>query len=176
MAFGSRGASEVATVSVDRLLALLPDRVRAYQAAVASDDLAAEERSRIDLCSVFEYLLGAHLGGSREWEPGAWVDGVLPGTLDMTEPGVVSVAGLAVWRGRRGWFLDPFAGRAELAACGSSVQACSLRFGDAGCGFGKFPYVPYSKHRFDPPPTSWLFAFDSAPDAERGAAPDRRGR
>jgi hypothetical protein len=149
-------------VSMDQLLALLPDRVRAYQAAVTSGDLAAEEGRRIDLCSVFEHLLGAHLPGCREWESGAWVDGVVPGTLEVTDPGVLSVAGLAVWSGPRGWFLDPFAARTELSQQGEWVQAYSLRFGDAEFGFGKFPYAPYSKHCFDPAPRSWLFAFDSA--------------
>src|SRR5262245_27984925 len=88
-------------LTVDQILELLPQRARAYRAAVISEDLLTEERCRIDLCSVFEYLLEVRLGRCHAWELVAWVDGVLPGTLDISESGVVSVAGQIVWSGNK---------------------------------------------------------------------------
>lgn len=155
----------MATVSDGRFLTLLPDRIRAYRLAAGSDNLTDEEETRVKLCAVFERLLSAHLQGwGGRWPAGAWVDGALPGPIDLSEPDAISLSGLIVWCGPGNrWFLDPFACRVDLWDDAESVRAYSLRFGDADKGLRKFTTKSSSKHCYDPPPKAWLFAFDSDP-------------
>src|SRR5947207_15792597 len=63
-------------------LAMLPERARNYMDALSANNLLSEEQCRLELCSVIEYLLDAHLSGRQGWEPSAWVDGILPAALD----------------------------------------------------------------------------------------------
>jgi hypothetical protein len=141
---------------------MLPERVRRYDDALAAQRPVGEEHHRIDICSVVEALLEAHLEGCPGWDSSFLMDGVLPASLTVSDSGVVEVVGLAVWSGNRGWYLDPVAARVELSADRKSVRAYSLRFGDAAAGLGKFPYRPHSKDRYRPPPEQWCFAFDRA--------------
>lgn len=145
--------------SEELLLSLLPERVRSYRDAFAINDLQSEEHCRIELCSLVERLLELHLAGCKGCDSISMVDGVLPATFEVSDSGIVSIVGLAVWTGHGGWFLDPFAARIELSPDRKSVRAYSLSFGDAEAGLGKFPYEPYSTKGYRPPPHVWLFVF-----------------
>jgi hypothetical protein len=138
---------------------MLPEHVRAYRSAVAADDQTAESQSRVQVCSVLESSLDDHLRGRTGWDPGSWVDGVLPATFEALGSGFVTVAGAAVWSKKRDWFLDPLHAQVELSADGAAVRHYSLRFGDADTGLGKFQYRPYSKDLYRSLPGRWLFTF-----------------
>src|SRR5262249_1021648 len=98
---GREAACHMSPASEGHPLSLLPVRVRGYRDALAADDLVAAERCRIGLCSVVESLLENHLRGCDGADRISMVDGVLPATLDVSDPGVVSLAGVAVWTGAR---------------------------------------------------------------------------
>ncbi len=141
------------------LLAKLPEYVRGYGYALANNDLQAEEERCSKICSVIEFVLEYYLQRSDGWDASAWIDGVLSTTFALTEVGVVSVGGLVVWSGNRGWFLDPLTARIELSQDGMAVRTYSIAFGDKDEGLGKFKYKPYSKDRYRPPPLAWCFVF-----------------
>src|SRR5687768_584878 len=119
------------TASQARCLGLLPERLAAYQVALASGDLMAEERCRIALCSALQYLLEDHLCRTSGWDADGVVDGLLPGPFEVTESECLEVTGLVVWYDSQGWFLDPFAAEVEFSGGGGTVSSYSLRLGDA---------------------------------------------
>jgi hypothetical protein len=149
----------VALVSEDILDSLIT-RIRHYRLARRVDDLWIEERNRVELGSLVEALLAAHLRGASGWSTGAWIDTVVTSTLDVSETGVAELSGTAVCCGDRGWFLEPLAARFELSDNGSAVRTYALRFGDAELGLGAMPHQPNRRPSLRALPARWCFVFE----------------
>jgi hypothetical protein len=150
----------VALVSIEDILASLTARIHHHRLARRADDLWIEERNRAELGSLVEALLAAHLRRATGWSPGAWIDMVVPGTLDVSETGVAVVSGAAVWCGDAGWFLEPLAARFELSSDGRSVRTYELRFGDAELGLGAMRHQPLAPPSLRTLPERWCFVFE----------------
>ena len=160
------------TVSVERILDTLSERVRYFTLARRVDDLWLEERNRAEVCSLMERLLGAHLRTAPEWESGAWVEAIVLNGLDVSDAGVAVLVGAAIWRGRDGWFVDPLAARFDLSPDRQWVSSYVVRFGDAERGLGGIRYRADSKPSAGPLPSRWSFVFEQSRQPGRSRSAD----
>jgi hypothetical protein len=148
----------VAFLVVDVILERLSERARYYSLARSSGDALLEEQNRIEFSALVESLLTTHLQGATAWDRGAWVEAVFPVEVAASDANVV-VWGVAVWRGHAGAFLDPLLAAFELTPDCMSVQAYSLRFGDAERGLGTVRYDRRAMSGTPPRPVRWCFEF-----------------
>lgn len=153
------GSKLLGTVSPRQpILERLSERARYYCLAQSAGDALLEEQNRIELSSLLESLLEAHLRDATGWEAGAWVETVVSVTVDVAE-GEVVLAGAAVWHGSAGWFLEPLRVRAELSSGFTSVHTYALQFGDAERGLGSVSYQPGAMASRRALPAAWCFVF-----------------
>ena len=151
----------MAYVSVEQILQNLSERVRYYELAQRAGDALLEDLNRLEVGALAESLLGTHLRESPQWDEAAWVDSLIGVRLDVTERGVAALSGAAVWRGPRGWFVDPFVARFEFSTDLLSIRTYELQFGDAASGLGSVRYGPdvLSARAL---PVRWCFVFQES--------------
>ena len=151
----------MAHIPVEQILESLSERVRYYGLARSAGDALLEDLNRLEVSALVESLLGTHLRQSPQWDEAAWVDSLTDVRLDVSERGVAAFSGAAVWRGRDGWFLDPFVARFEFSSDLISIQTYALQFGDAESGLGSLRYRPdASSARAQP--VRWCFVFQES--------------
>jgi hypothetical protein len=143
----------------DDILARLSERVRYYSLAQHVGDSWLETQNRSELGWLLERLLSNHLHSASTWDRHAFVDLVIPLTLELSEDGIAVLSGVAMWRGQAGAFLDPLDATFELSSDSISVRGYSLRFGDAERGLGAMKYERTVAPIPARPPLMWCFEF-----------------